>query len=91
MSLETDPSLSDDNRLLLGAGFVFGVMFTLLVLALVVLSGSASVDAGTQAVVTIVAGVVFAGIVGVGLYMLSFPENRTKIPIGSGDDEDESA
>jgi hypothetical protein len=78
--------LTDKGKLLFGAGFVFGVMVTMLMLVVVLVvavSGDAALEPTLQSslLVTIVAGIVFAAIVGAGLYFLAFPENRTKIPV----------
>jgi hypothetical protein len=88
--------LSDKSRLLFGAGFVFGVMFMLIVLAIVtvtVASESVSGLLASEVLVTLAAGVVFAAIVGVSLYLLAFPDNRVVIPVGrvfgSEDESDE--
>jgi hypothetical protein len=74
--------VSDKNRLLLGAGFVFGVAFSMFVLALaagaVVGTGSLL---GSSVLATIAAGVLFATIVGTSLYVLAFPENRLDVPV----------
>jgi len=84
MATESDERLSDTGRLLFGAGFVFGVMVTLLLLAVVVAVVTVN-DSGrlldSTALVVAAAGVLFAAIVGSGLYLLAFPENRTKIPV----------
>jgi len=74
--------LSDDGKLLFGAGFVFGVMVTLVLLGVVVAVVAAnSGPVPVTAVATVVGGIVFAGIVGSGLFLLAFPENRTRIPV----------
>jgi hypothetical protein len=88
------PELTDMGRLLFGAGFVFGVMVTLVVLALVTATGSSDPSTevlASDAVITIVGGIFFAAIVGVGLYLLAFPANRVDLPVGSlfGDDDGE--
>jgi hypothetical protein len=79
----TDPDrLTGQGKLLFGAGFVFGVTATLIILA-VVLVGVTNVAGG--GLVTVVAttggGIVFAAIVGAGLYYLAFPENRTRVAV----------
>ena len=76
--------LSDKSRLLFGAGFVFGVGFTMVVMGLVTVAVARRT--GRQLVtgevlVTLVAGVFFAAVVGLSLYFLAFPENRVEIPI----------
>lgn len=83
-------AVDDRERLLLGAGFAFGVMTTLLVLEIVLLAnGSVSVGGlfTSPEALMVVAGIVFAAIVGVGLFVLSFPENRNRIPIAADDQE----
>lgn len=84
MATEPDDRLSDKGRLLFGAGFAFGVMVTLLILAVVVAVVTVNDSGrllGSTALVVAAAGVLFATIVGSGLYLLAFPENRTKIPV----------
>ena len=76
--------LSDKSRLLFGAGFVFGVGFTMVVMGLVTVALARRT--GRQlltgdVLVTLVAGVFFAAVVGLSLYFLAFPENRVRIPI----------
>lgn len=85
-----DDIVDDKNRLLFGAGFAFGVVFTMLVLAVVVAAVTGEL-LGTDLFVTIGAGVVLAAIVGTGLYVLAFPENRLKIPIGDALDPETAA
>lgn len=81
--------VGDMEQLLLGAGFAFGVMLTLLVLE-VVLVASGSIAVGelftTSETLVVLAGIVFSGIVGIALYVLSFPENRETIPIAADDE-----
>lgn len=98
--MDSDPELTDKDRLLFGAGFVFGVTFTMLVLAVVTatVAGRTGRDIlASEVVVTIAAGIFFAGVVGVSLYFLAFPENRVEVPVGSlagvgpGSDAEESA
>ncbi|MFC7141240.1 hypothetical protein ACFQMA_15550 [Halosimplex aquaticum] len=86
MHTEATDALTDDGKLLFGAGFVFGVMASLVLLGVVV----AVVAANGQSVpvtvaATVAAGVVFAAIVGGGLYLLAFPENRTQIAVDAAD------
>ncbi|WP_258560312.1 hypothetical protein [Halorhabdus salina] len=87
---DTTGGVGDKERLLLAAGFAFGVMLTLLVLELILLANG-TVEAGdllTSAdALVVIAGVVFTGIVGVALFVLSFPENRSRIPIAADDQE----
>lgn len=77
--------LTDQAKLLFGAGFVFGVTTTLLILAVVVVAVTRG-DAGQLAltrslVATLAGGVLFATVVGAALYYLSFPEHRTRIAV----------
>lgn len=86
MATGTSDTLTDDGKLLFGAGFVFGVMVTLVLLGVVIAVLAANGQPVPSTVVTtVVAGIVFAGIVGGGLYLLAFPENRTRIPVDSED------
>lgn len=85
MRSDSDDPLSDKERMLFGAGFVFGVMFTMLILAVVVATVGGNTGAGVEAMnvfLTITAGIFFAGVVGTALYLLAFRENRVEIPIG---------
>jgi hypothetical protein len=80
----TSERVTDDDRLLFGAGFAFGVLTTLLVLVAVLAAVAPQGAVGLLAspvLVTIAAGVLFVGVVGVGLYLLSFPENRTTVAV----------
>ena len=89
MSADTTGPITDDERLLLGAGFAFGVMTTLLVLVLVlVFDGTLAVGdliTSSEGLIAI-AGIAFAGILGIALYVLAFPENRASIPIAADDE-----
>lgn len=89
MTADTTAPITDDDRLLLGAGFAFGVMTTLLVLVLVlVMDGTLTVGdlVSTSEGLIAIAGIVFAGILGIGLYVLAFPDNRANIPIAADDE-----
>ncbi|WP_415379158.1 hypothetical protein [Halosimplex sp. TS25] len=86
MHTDATDALTDDGKLLFGAGFVFGVMASLVLLGVVIAviaSNGQSVPVTVAA--TVVAGVVFAAIVGGGLYLLAFPENRMRIPVDDSD------
>ncbi|MFB6087152.1 MAG: hypothetical protein ABEJ85_01420 [Haloarculaceae archaeon] len=87
MSSDTDGGLTDQGKLLFGAGFVFGVMVTLLILAVVLVvvryESSLAAASASRLLTIVVAGALFSGIVGAGLYFLAFQRNRTKIPIDS--------
>jgi len=81
--------VGDKERLLLGSGFAFGVMLTLVVLELVLVMDG-TVQAGdlftSVDTLIVVAGIVFTGIVGIALFVLSFPGNRERIPIAADDE-----
>jgi len=80
-----EQGLADKGRLLFGAGFAFGVACALLILVVVVatVTGETARELlGRDVFVTIAAGICFAGVVGVGLYVLAFPENRLEVPVG---------
>ncbi len=84
MSADSSPPVSDKGRLLFGSGFVFGVMFAMVVLAMVTVTVvDRPVDRMlvSDAIFTIGAGIVFTAIVGVSLYVLAFPENRLELPV----------
>ena len=93
--MPSDPDLSDTGRLLFGAGFVFGVAFTMLVMGVVTATVAGRVEGGMVSgdlVVTLAAGIFFTTVVGVSLFFLAFPGNRLRIPAvlrsGTGGDED---
>jgi len=77
--------LTDQGKLLFGAGFVFGVTTTLLILAVVLVAvtrgETGEIGLTPSVVATLAGGVLFAGIVGVGLYYLAFPGNRAQIEV----------
>ena len=78
--------LTDQGKLLFGAGFVFGVGTTLCLLAVVLVAVTQTPagpggPAGSPVVATVAGGIVFAGIVGAGLYYLAFPDNRTRVAV----------
>jgi len=77
-------TVSDTGRLLLGAGFAFGVGFSMLLLGAVTLtvaSGTGDFRVPDAVLATLVAGVFFATVVGLTLYLLAFPENRVELPV----------
>jgi hypothetical protein len=79
MSQPGEDVTAERERLFFGAGFAFGVMFTMLILAVVmsaVVRGSVSIETllSSTVVVPIVAAFVLAGIVGVALYVFALPE-----------------
>lgn len=96
MSADASSPVSDKGRLLFGAGFAFGVMFTMFVLAVVATSVVDRPGVGlfaSEVMLTIAAGVLFTGILGISLYLLAFPENRLALPVedlvGPKEDGDE--
>lgn len=81
--MPTEPDISDKGRLLFGAGFVFGVAFTMLLMAVVTATVAGRIDNGvlsSDLVVTLAAGIFFATVVGVSLFFLAFPGNRVQVP-----------
>jgi len=90
--MERDP-IDDKERLLFGAGFVFGAGFILLVLGLVVATVGGGVGAlGVDVGLLIGASVFVIAVVGAGLFLLAFPENRVEVPVSvapGADDLDE--
>jgi|APHM01.1.fsa_nt_gi hypothetical protein len=75
----TDVS-TERERLIFGAGFVFGVMFTMLILAVVlaaIVPGPVTVDSLLRSTVLlpIVSAILLGGVVGCGLYYLALPES----------------
>lgn len=92
MNEEDSVDLTDKERLLFGAGFVFGVMCMLVLLAVVT---ATLVQPGggllaSDILVTIFGGVVFAAIIAVSLYLLAFPANRLHVPVEELFDTSES-
>lgn len=95
---DSDEGLTDQSKLLFGAGFVFGVTATLLILVVVLVAVTRS-SAGSglgltpSVAATLAGGLLFTAIVGAGLYYLAFPENRTWIAVDPAqfglDDEEE--
>lgn len=77
--------LTDQGKLLFGAGFVFGVTVSMCLLAVVlvaVTSGPATPGGvGASLLATVAGGVLFAAVVGAGLTYLAFDHNRAKIPV----------
>jgi hypothetical protein len=78
--------LTDQSKLLFGAGFVFGVGTTLCLLAVVLVivtrtpAGTGGLGA-SQLLATVAGGVLFAAVVGVGLWYLAFDENRAQLSV----------
>mgnify|MGYP000477524080 CR=1 FL=1 len=78
--------LTDQGKLLFGAGFVFGVGTTLCLLAVVLVAVTQTPagpggPAGSPVVATVAGGVLFAAIVGAGLWYLAFDENRASLAV----------
>ena len=93
--MTTEPEISDKGRLLFGAGFVFGVAFTMLLMAVVTATVAGRIEnslLSSDLVVTLAAGIFFATVVGVSLFFLAFPGNRLRVPVSlrgdAGADED---
>jgi hypothetical protein len=81
---------SNSVRLLFGAGFAFGVMFTLLVLGTVTAGlGSGSVTLSLPLLRVIAVSVVLTGIIGSATYLLALPEQGLTVPlsVASGPDD----
>jgi len=82
------------ERLIFGAGFALGVMFTMLILGMVlstVAPQSVTITSlvDSRVLLPVVAAVVFAFVVGVALYVLALPEQGFGIPRRVGFDADE--
>jgi hypothetical protein len=80
-----DPVARERERLIFGAGFAFGVMFTLLILGVVlstVVPGPVTLGTllTSAVLLPVVAAIVFAAIVGVALYVLALPESGVGLP-----------
>lgn len=80
--------LTDKGRLVFGAGFAFGVACTLALQAVAVASLGTGMAPDSGTALTAAAGVLFALVVGAGLYLLAFPENRLLVPIDTERAED---
>lgn len=90
MADNPDPRITDESRLLLGAGFSFGVTCTLLLIGVVLATvGGGQTSIGSPVMITTGAGALFAGIVGTSLYLLAFSENRLLLPISTGPNDGE--
>jgi len=84
--------ITDRGRLLFAAGFVFGVGVTLLILGMVVASiGGGQGPLGVSVSVLILASVLFTALVGSGLFLLAFPENRLEVPVSFAESDEEPA
>jgi hypothetical protein len=78
--------VGDKAKLLFGAGFAFGVMCSLVLVA--ILMGTLTGSLTGSEVMTTGGAIVFAGIIGSALYLLAFHENRAWLPIGTEQNED---
>lgn len=88
-----DEKQNAHDTFLFASGFAFGVMFTLLILAVVIAAivqeeqrSLLSTDAFLSATIS----VLLAGIVGLLLYFLAFPEKPLEIPLYRGGTENET-
>jgi len=82
---ETD---SETVRYVFNSGFVFGVVTATLVLVgvLAAATGSSALDLLFQPLLLSVgAAILVAVLVGSGLFLLAFPENRVHVPVVRGD------
>jgi len=84
---------AERERLIFGAGFAFGVTFTLSILAVVlstVVEGPVTIDTLLHSAVLlpVVAAVFFAAVVGFALYFLALPESGIGLPQRTMFDED---
>ena len=91
MDSGTDDPVSEKDRLLFGAGFAFGVMFTLLVLGIVAAGmGGGQGQFGVSVTLLVGVSVVLITLIGSATYLLAFPQNRVLVPASIGlDDTDE--
>jgi len=76
---------TERERLIFGAGFAFGVMFTLLILAVVLAavlpeSVTPSMLLSSTVLLPIVSAIVFAFVVGIALYVLALPDQGFGLP-----------
>lgn len=86
---------TERERLIFGAGFAFGVMFTLAILAVVlstVVPGPVTLAAllNSTVLLPVMAAIVFAAIVGFALYFLALPESGFGLPQGPVFEEPET-
>jgi uncharacterized membrane protein YgdD (TMEM256/DUF423 family) len=86
MSSDPTTEVTDESQLLFGAGFAFGVMCSLVLVA--ILMGTVTGSLTSTEVITTVGAIVFAGVIGSALYLLAFHENRAWLPIGTEQNED---
>jgi hypothetical protein len=85
MSQSGNQASTERERLIFGAGFAFGVMFTLAILAVVlstVVPGPVTLGTllNSTVLLPVVAAIVFAAIVGFALYVLALPESGFGLP-----------
>jgi len=79
-------SLTDQGKLLFGAGFVFGVGTTLCLLAVALVTvtetpAGAGGLGSAPVVATVAGGVLFTAVVGIALWYLAFDENRAALAV----------
>lgn len=90
MTADTDSPVSDRDRLLFGAGFAFGVTFTLLVLGIVAAGlGGGEGALGVNVTLLVVVSVILTGLIGSATYLLAFPANRVTVPVSLAPGSDE--
>lgn len=78
---DSEDAVSEKDRRLFGAGFAFGVTFTLLVLGIVAAGlGGGTGALGVDVTLLVAVSVVLTGIIGSATYLLAFPENRLEVP-----------
>jgi glycerol uptake facilitator-like aquaporin len=85
MSPPTPDEEAERDRLIFGAGFAFGVMFTTLILAVVVSAAlprdvTLGMVLSHRVLLPIVSAFLFAAIVGTALYVLALPETGFGLP-----------
>ena len=78
---DTGDGVSEQDRLLFGAGFAFDVTFTLLVLGIVAAGlGGGEGALGVDVTLLVAVSVLLTGLIGSATYLLAFPENRLEVP-----------
>jgi hypothetical protein len=85
MSQSGNQASTERERLIFGAGFAFGVMFTLAILAVVlstVVPGPVTIETllNSAVLLPVIAAIAFAAIVGFALYYLALPESGIGLP-----------
>jgi hypothetical protein len=82
IGMDTTGDVTDRDRLLFAAGFMFGVLFAMLILAIVVATVTEGVLPDENVTLSLGIGIAVAGVAGVVMYLFAFPQNRVAIPIG---------